>query len=131
MISGTRGISSGSVRRATIAAIARRSSAAIAARFAPTLTFARERYTRLAAQPCLDKSLVLDETAEDVAFVGRDPVDAETRRPGGRSPGLRAAVEANRCRETDLRIRHRTFSSLRRFGAFVMRWRGSVAAPIQ
>jgi len=59
MISGTRGISSGSARRArTIAVIARRSSAAIAARFAPTLTFARERYTRPAAQPCLDKSLV-------------------------------------------------------------------------
>jgi hypothetical protein len=35
------------------------------------------------------------ETAEKLDYVGRDPVDAEMRRPCGRSPGLRAAVEAN------------------------------------
>ncbi len=35
------------------------------------------------------------ETAEKVDFVGRDPIDAETRRPYGRSPGLRAAAETN------------------------------------
>jgi hypothetical protein len=42
-----------------------------------------------------DIVLLLDETAEELAFVGRDPVDAETRRPCGRSPGLRATAETN------------------------------------
>jgi hypothetical protein len=37
----------------------------------------------------------IDETAEKVDFAGRDPVDAEMRRPYGRSPGLRAAAETN------------------------------------
>jgi hypothetical protein len=45
IISGSRGISSGSASRArTIAVITKRSSAAIAARCAPTGTVARERY---------------------------------------------------------------------------------------
>jgi hypothetical protein len=35
------------------------------------------------------------ETAEKVDFVGRDPIDAETRRPYGRSAGLGAAAETN------------------------------------
>jgi hypothetical protein len=41
------------------------------------------------------KVLLFDETTEEVDFAGRDPVDAETRRPYGRSPGLRAATETN------------------------------------
>jgi hypothetical protein len=39
--------------------------------------------------------LEIHETAEKVDFAGRDPVDAETRRPYGRSAGLGAAAETN------------------------------------
>src|SRR4051812_18073430 len=38
---------------------------------------------------------LFDETAEKVDFIGRDPIDAETRRPYGRSAGLGAAAETN------------------------------------
>jgi hypothetical protein len=51
----------------------------------------------------------IHETAEEVAFASRDPVDAETRRPCGRSRGLRAAAESNLLPRTGLRIRRRTF----------------------
>jgi hypothetical protein len=56
--------------------------------------------------------LQVHETAEKVASVGRDPLDAETRRPYGRSPGLRAATEANLPPRNGLRIRCRTFSAV-------------------
>jgi hypothetical protein len=36
-----------------------------------------------------------ETAAAKLDFAGREPVDAETRRPYGRSPGLRVATETN------------------------------------
>ena len=56
------------------------------------------------------------EKADKVDFAGRERIDAERRRPGGRSAGVGAAVEVICCPETVLRIRGRTLQRSRGSG---------------
>ena len=58
------------------------------------------------------KDSLFDEIAEKVDFVGRDPVDAETRRTCGRLRAFQRRPRQMSWRETSLRIRCRTFSAV-------------------
>ena len=84
-----------------------RAPTSTSARFSPLPSGAKSRFRGGAAVPTSLSLLVMHSnrgsprvpessvTVEKVDFAGRDPVDAETRRPYGRSPGLRAAAETN------------------------------------